>query len=288
MELLSVRIDPKLLADGDAELLEDLVTAAVNQGLTKAREAAAAVDRSTRRRPADPRASPACSAPGSGGGLIRWPGPPARRGPPDRRLRPPARARGQVGRAAGLPPPQGPGRGGPGPRRGDPRGQGERPLLPRPASTSTEADQPLCAICRDPRRDPGLICVVEQSRDLLALEKSGTFGGVYHVLLGRLAPLQGVGPEQLTVDALERRVRAGGVRELIMATNPTLEGDGTALLVANRLADTGVADHPAGPRAWPRAASWNSPTKRCWPTRSTAASGFEPGRRLRAVARFAA
>ena len=105
----------------------------------------------------------------------------------------------------------------------------------------TEADQPLCAICRDPRRDPGLVCVVEQSRDLLALEKSGTFGGVYHVLLGRLAPLQGVGPEQLTVDALERRVRAGGVRELIMATNPTLEGDGTALLVANRLADTGVA-----------------------------------------------
>jgi recombination protein RecR len=105
----------------------------------------------------------------------------------------------------------------------------------------TEADQPLCEICRDPRRDQGLICIVEQSRDLLALEKSSTFGGVYHVLLGRLAPLQGVGPEQLTVDALERRVRAGGIRELIMATNPNLEGDGTALLVANRLADTGVA-----------------------------------------------
>ena len=105
----------------------------------------------------------------------------------------------------------------------------------------TEADQPLCALCRDPRRDPGVICVVEQTRDLLALEKSGTFGGLYHVLLGRLAPAQGVGPDQLTVDALERRVRAGGVRELIMATNPTLEGDGTALLVANRLADSGVA-----------------------------------------------
>ena len=105
----------------------------------------------------------------------------------------------------------------------------------------TEADQPLCTICRDPRRDPGLICVVEQTRDLLALEKSGTFSGTYHVLLGRLAPAQGVGPEQLTVDALENRVRAGGIRELIMATNPTLEGDGTALLVANRLADSGVA-----------------------------------------------
>ena len=105
----------------------------------------------------------------------------------------------------------------------------------------TEADVPRCVICRDPRRDPGVVCVVEQTRDLLALEKSASFGGVYHVLLGRLAPAQGVGPEQLTVAALERRVRAGGIRELIMATNPTLEGDGTALLVANTLADTGVA-----------------------------------------------
>ena len=105
----------------------------------------------------------------------------------------------------------------------------------------TEADQPLCVICRDPRRDPGLVCVVEQTRDLLALEKSGSFSGVYHVLLGRLAPAQGVGPEQLTVDALERRVNAGGIRELIMATNPTLEGDGTALLVANRLEGSGLA-----------------------------------------------
>jgi len=104
----------------------------------------------------------------------------------------------------------------------------------------TEADQPLCTICRDPRRDHGLVCVVEQPRDLLALEKAGTFGGVYHVLLGRLAPLHGMGPEQLTIDALEARVRTGEVRELIMATNPNLEGDGTALLVANRLADANV------------------------------------------------
>src|SRR3954447_257475 len=64
----------------------------------------------------------------------------------------------------------------------------------------TESDQPLCAICRDPRRDPAVVCVVEQPRVLLALERAGTFGGVYHVLLGRLAPLQGMGPEQLTVD----------------------------------------------------------------------------------------
>ena len=104
----------------------------------------------------------------------------------------------------------------------------------------TEADEPLCAICRDPRRDPGIVCVVEQPRDVLALEKAGTFHGVYHVLLGRLAPLQGMGPDQLTLAALDVRVRSGTIREVIMATNPNLEGDGTALLVAGRLADTGV------------------------------------------------
>ena len=104
----------------------------------------------------------------------------------------------------------------------------------------TEADQPVCAICRDARRDQGLVCVVEQSRDLLAMEKAGTYQGVYHVLLGRLAPLQGMGPDQLTADALETRVRSGAVRELIMATNPTLEGDGTALYIAKRFADSPV------------------------------------------------
>jgi recombination protein RecR len=99
----------------------------------------------------------------------------------------------------------------------------------------TEADQSLCSICRDPRRDQATICVVEQSRDLMTLEKAGAFHGVYHVLLGRLAPLSGMGPEQLTIDALVARVHAGTIRELIMATNPNLEGDGTALLIANRL-----------------------------------------------------
>jgi recombination protein RecR len=101
----------------------------------------------------------------------------------------------------------------------------------------TEADQPVCAICEDSRRDHGLVCVVEQSRDLMALEKANAFHGVYHVLLGRLAPLAGMGPDQLTLDALVARVKSGTVRELIMATNPNLEGDGTALLIANRLTD---------------------------------------------------
>ena len=104
----------------------------------------------------------------------------------------------------------------------------------------TETDQPICAICRDPRRDQSIVCVVEQSRDLMALEKSNAFHGVYHVLLGRLAPLSGQGPEQLTIDALVARVQSGSVRELILATNPNLEGDGTSLLIANRLNEAKV------------------------------------------------
>jgi recombination protein RecR len=104
----------------------------------------------------------------------------------------------------------------------------------------TEAEEPLCAICRDPRRDHTTVCVVEQSRDLMALEKAGTFHGVYHVLLGRLAPLAGVGPDQLTIEALVERVRGDSIQELIMATNPNLEGDGTALLIANRLSEVSV------------------------------------------------
>jgi recombination protein RecR len=102
----------------------------------------------------------------------------------------------------------------------------------------TEAD--LCNLCADPRRDQAIICVVEQPRDLAALERAGTYRGLYHVLHGRLAPLENIGPDQLTVDALVRRVQNGAVKELIMATNPTLEGDGTALYISNLLAGTGV------------------------------------------------
>lgn len=104
----------------------------------------------------------------------------------------------------------------------------------------TEAENPRCAICRDSRRDATTVCVVEQPRDLLALEKAGTYEGVYHVLLGRLAPLQGVGPENLTLDALLARVQQGEIQEVILATNPNLEGDGTALLVSQILEPTGV------------------------------------------------
>lgn len=93
----------------------------------------------------------------------------------------------------------------------------------------------VCDFCRDNRRDPQLLCVVEQPRDLISIEAAGAFPGRYHVLQGRISPLEGIGPENLTIDALVRRVRRDGVREVIMATNPTVEGDGTALFISNIL-----------------------------------------------------
>lgn len=103
----------------------------------------------------------------------------------------------------------------------------------------TEGD--LCPICSNRGRDAGQICVVETPRDVGLFEKAGTYRGVYHVLGGRLAPLENVGPENLTLTQLVGRVRRGGVKEVILATSPTLEGDGTALLASNLLAGTGVA-----------------------------------------------
>ena len=96
-----------------------------------------------------------------------------------------------------------------------------------------EADE--CEICRDPKRDRRILCVVEQPRDLIALESAGTYKGLYHVLLGRIAPLEGIGHEQLTIEPLVARVREGDFKEIIMATNPTLEGDGTALFISHQL-----------------------------------------------------
>ena len=98
----------------------------------------------------------------------------------------------------------------------------------------------LCSLCSDPKRDAASICVVETPRDLTALERAGSYKGLYHVLHGRLAPLDNIGPEQLTLDALLRRVQKGGIQEVILATNPTTEGDGTALYISNLLAGTGV------------------------------------------------
>lgn len=94
-----------------------------------------------------------------------------------------------------------------------------------------------CTICTDPRRDASILCIVEQPRDLIALEQSGAFRGHYHVLLGRIAPLDGIGPDHLTIEALVDRVRTGNYTEVIMATNPNVEGDGTALFISNQLAE---------------------------------------------------
>ena len=98
----------------------------------------------------------------------------------------------------------------------------------------TETD--VCRICSSRQRNRHVVCIVEQPRDVIALEASGMYEGVYHVLRGRISPLEGIGPEDLRIDALVRRVRRDGVQELIMATNPTLEGDGTALFISNLLA----------------------------------------------------
>jgi recombination protein RecR len=97
-----------------------------------------------------------------------------------------------------------------------------------------------CAVCRDPKRDPGVVCVVEEPADRAAIERSGGFDGRYHVLGGALSPLDGIGPEALRIAELEARVRHGGVREVILATNPNAEGDATAHWIAERLADLGV------------------------------------------------
>ena len=94
----------------------------------------------------------------------------------------------------------------------------------------------LCSICRDPRRDPALLCVVEEASDIGAIERAGEFRGVYHVLGGRLSPLDGIGPEDLTIGPLLERVERTGVREVIIATNPSLEGEATALYVQRQLA----------------------------------------------------
>jgi recombination protein RecR len=97
-----------------------------------------------------------------------------------------------------------------------------------------------CPICADPARDRERLCVVEESRHVQALEDSGAYRGLYHVLGGRVAPLEGTGAEDLTLQHLLRRVREGGFREVILATSPDLEGDGTALAVLRALAPTGA------------------------------------------------
>lgn len=102
------------------------------------------------------------------------------------------------------------------------------------------AEGELCTICADPRRDPTMICVVEEARDLIAVERTGGFHGLYHVLGGAISPIEGIGPDQLHVRELVLRLSDDQVTELIVCTNPNIEGEATALYLARLLADTGI------------------------------------------------
>jgi recombination protein RecR len=101
-------------------------------------------------------------------------------------------------------------------------------------------DEDPCRICTDPARDRGLLCVVEEPNDLLAMERTGEYRGRYHVLLGALSPLDGIGPEDLKVRDLLARIDAGDVTEVILATNPNVEGEATAIYLARLLRPLGV------------------------------------------------
>ena len=102
------------------------------------------------------------------------------------------------------------------------------------------AEGDLCRVCRDPSRDPSVICVVEEPKDQAAVERAGVIRGRYHVLGGAISPLEGIGPDDLRVQELLDRVQRDGVREVILATNPNLEGNATAMYVAALLKPTGI------------------------------------------------
>ena len=102
------------------------------------------------------------------------------------------------------------------------------------------ADGELCPICLDERRDSSILCVVEESRDIVAIEKTGEFRGRYHVLLGAMSPLEGIGPEQLKMKELFARIEPEDVQEVILCTNPNTEGEGTAMYIARMMKPFGV------------------------------------------------
>lgn len=114
----------------------------------------------------------------------------------------------------------------------------EKILFCSQCSGITETDP--CLLCTDPARDRSLICVVEDPSDVFLVERTGVFKGLYHVLMGALSPLDGIGPEQLKIDTLLERVDAGGVREIICATNPNMEGEATVLYLAKLMKPRGI------------------------------------------------
>jgi recombination protein RecR len=102
------------------------------------------------------------------------------------------------------------------------------------------SEEELCEVCRDPRRDPGLLCVVEEPADVLAFERTGAWSGVYHVLGGALSPLRDVGPDDLHIGALLDRIRQEPPREVVLATNPNVEGEATAVYLSRLLKNMDV------------------------------------------------
>jgi recombination protein RecR len=102
------------------------------------------------------------------------------------------------------------------------------------------AEGDMCTICRNPQRDSSLLCIVEEPSDLMAIESTGIFKGLYHVLHGAIAPLDGVGPQELKIAELLERLQQGGVKEVIIATNQTVEGDATALYLAKTIKSLGI------------------------------------------------
>lgn len=100
---------------------------------------------------------------------------------------------------------------------------------------------PVCELCSDAKRDQGLLCIVETPGDVMALEHSGSYRGLYHVLLGHLSPIDGIGPEEIGLDILETRFAAEAIQEVILATNPTVEGEATAYYIAQRAKAAGIA-----------------------------------------------
>ena len=101
----------------------------------------------------------------------------------------------------------------------------------------TDRGQDPCRVCSDPTRERSILCVVEEPLDVVAIERTGSFTGVYHVLHGSLSPIEGVGPESLRIQELSERVAAGEIEELILATNPTMEGEATAMFLKQHLAE---------------------------------------------------
>lgn len=102
------------------------------------------------------------------------------------------------------------------------------------------AEEELCAVCADPKREPGIICVVEEPRDLVAVERTGEFHGVYHVLQGAISPIDGIGPERLRVRELIERLSDSSISEVVIATNPNVEGETTAVYLARLIKPLGI------------------------------------------------